>query len=276
MEGVYDMTTAQALLKNLQNQDVEVTVVGSKLRVGGLEEVLTETLCVLLDEQKADLIAQLAAMIFSPPDGSLVGPDQPERLSDVGTDYMAEDDLLQEYDLFDQLSDVWCQLLDVGTDYGIEDDLLQEYDPLDQPSDICLQCGAEAWYYDGDGEGFCGNDCYRAYHQQCQASPEPACVTLGAFEQDVTAIGEQIPQAARKAPSGFFSLRNTAKRYQLHVTKQQRNWFMSLSTRSMPWTIPFPDKQLVYTVQDINAPHRIACKQLPHLCRPPNLQQVPR
>lgn len=62
-----------------------------------------------------------------------------------------------------------------------------------------------------------------------------------------------------------FSLRDLAARYDLPVSKEERNWFVGLDTRPEEWDAPFPEKQLRYIVQDIEIPYRIAQRQQPQL-----------
>ncbi len=61
------------------------------------------------------------------------------------------------------------------------------------------------------------------------------------------------------------SLLETAKRYEITVTKEQRSWFIDLHQRPEEWNAPFPEEQLSYIVQDIDVPYRIAEKQQPLL-----------
>jgi DNA polymerase-1 len=60
-------------------------------------------------------------------------------------------------------------------------------------------------------------------------------------------------------------LRETAARYQIPVTKEQRAWFPGLDTRREEWHAPFPPEQLRYMVQDIEAPARIYQAQQPRI-----------
>jgi hypothetical protein len=309
----------QALLKELQDQQVQLTVVGDKLKVHAPKRVITQEICMPLAEHKVELMALLSGMTsnyeeiasdkcplaisdteqrqwpshdashdLSPLASALNGDNQEEPEIEWSKEELA---LLEELDgLLEDNSmafdgevpwqgiddpfpaDLWLDTTPCCGQPPSEtiDDLLALLEPelSIQPWSVCSHCGAEACYYDGHGEGFCGNDCYRAYHQQYQASPEQTCVTQEAsFGQDIAPIGEQCPQAARKTSRGFFCLHEIAKGYQLYVTKLQRDWFVGLSTRSRQWTIPFPDTM----VQDINVPHRLARRHWPHLCRPPNL-----
>jgi DNA polymerase I len=57
------------------------------------------------------------------------------------------------------------------------------------------------------------------------------------------------------------SLLETAKRYELPVTKEQRSWFIDLHQRPGEWDAPFPPEQLAYIVQDIDVPYHIAERQ---------------
>jgi DNA polymerase I len=61
------------------------------------------------------------------------------------------------------------------------------------------------------------------------------------------------------------SLLETAQRYDIAVTKDQRSWFINLHQRPEEWEAPFPEEQLTYIVQDIDVPYRIAEKQRPLL-----------
>src|SRR5437660_11892854 len=53
----------QALLKELQDQRVQLTVVGDKLKVHAPKGVVTQEICVLLAGHKAELITQLSGVI---------------------------------------------------------------------------------------------------------------------------------------------------------------------------------------------------------------------
>jgi DNA polymerase-1 len=57
------------------------------------------------------------------------------------------------------------------------------------------------------------------------------------------------------------SLLETAKRYDLSVTKEQRSWFEGLYTRPLEWAAPFPEAQLLYMAQDIVVPYQIEERQ---------------
>jgi len=57
------------------------------------------------------------------------------------------------------------------------------------------------------------------------------------------------------------SLLETAKRYEIPITKEQRSWFIDLHQRSGEWDAPFPPEQLTYIVQDIDVPYRVAERQ---------------
>jgi DNA polymerase-1 len=82
-----------------------------------------------------------------------------------------------------------------------------------------------------------------------------------------TMLVEQVLHAGREATSGYFTLRETAERYQLKVTKQPRNWFVGLATRPTEWHAPFPHEQLVYMVQDIEIAYRLVDLQGPHVAK---------
>jgi DNA polymerase I-like protein with 3'-5' exonuclease and polymerase domains len=57
------------------------------------------------------------------------------------------------------------------------------------------------------------------------------------------------------------SLLNTAARYDIEVTKEARNWFISLDQRPDEWDAPLPFEQLTYIEQDIKVPHLLIEKQ---------------
>jgi DNA polymerase-1 len=82
-----------------------------------------------------------------------------------------------------------------------------------------------------------------------------------------TMLAEQVLHAGHDTPKGFFSLLETAQRYNLKVNKQQREWFIGLDTRAEEWEGHFPDQQLVYMVQDVDIPYRIAELQRPLLAQ---------
>src|SRR5438046_3731645 len=71
------MTTAQALLKHLQDRDIHLTVVGDKLGVDAPDEAVTEELCTLLIEQKAELIALLSGKAVLAPTDAPACTDAP-------------------------------------------------------------------------------------------------------------------------------------------------------------------------------------------------------
>lgn len=56
------------------------------------------------------------------------------------------------------------------------------------------------------------------------------------------------------------SLLNTAARYGIEVTKEERNWFVDLDQRD-EWHNPLPPEQLAYIEQDIRVPHLLIEKQ---------------
>jgi len=56
------------------------------------------------------------------------------------------------------------------------------------------------------------------------------------------------------------SLLNTATRYELEVTKEERNWFVDLDQRD-EWHNSLPPEQLAYIEQDIRVPHVLIEKQ---------------
>ncbi len=57
------------------------------------------------------------------------------------------------------------------------------------------------------------------------------------------------------------SLLNSAERYGMSVTKEQRSWFVDLDSRSSEWTAPLPEEQLAYIRQDIEVPYQIYERQ---------------
>lgn len=69
------------------------------------------------------------------------------------------------------------------------------------------------------------------------------------------------------------SLLNTAGRYGITVTKEERNWFIGLDERFDEWTAPLPAEQLRYIEQDIKVPHQVMDAQQPAI-EQQHLQQV--
>ncbi len=57
------------------------------------------------------------------------------------------------------------------------------------------------------------------------------------------------------------SLLNSAQRYGIIVTKEQRSWFINLDSRTSEWTAPLPEEQLAYIRQDIEVPYQIYERQ---------------
>ncbi len=57
------------------------------------------------------------------------------------------------------------------------------------------------------------------------------------------------------------SLLNTAARYGIKVTKEERNWFVGLDQRSHEWYAVLPSEQRAYIEQDIKVPHQLIDKQ---------------
>ena len=53
------------------------------------------------------------------------------------------------------------------------------------------------------------------------------------------------------------SLKNTATRYGIEVSKEERNWFVDLDERPEEWNRPLPESQIAYIEQDIKVPYRI-------------------
>src|SRR5579875_867171 len=60
------------------------------------------------------------------------------------------------------------------------------------------------------------------------------------------------------------TMHDTASRYGLQVTKEQRSWFIGLDTR-MEWYAELPQEQLMYCVQDVTIPLLIYERQQPIL-----------
>jgi DNA polymerase-1 len=56
------------------------------------------------------------------------------------------------------------------------------------------------------------------------------------------------------------SLLNTASRYGIRITKEERNWFIALDKRE-EWYQPLPIGQMAYIIQDIEVPHQVIEKQ---------------
>ena len=77
-----------------------------------------------------------------------------------------------------------------------------------------------------------------------------------------TMLVEQLLKGAglNKAKTSV-SLLETAKRYELSVTKEQRSWFIGLHQRPAEWYAPFPQEQLDYITQDIVIPYLITERQ---------------
>src|SRR5256714_838142 len=63
------------------------------------------------------------------------------------------------------------------------------------------------------------------------------------------------------------SLLNTAARYGIKVTKEERNWFVGLDEREDEWNAPLPSAQITYIEQDIRVPHQIIVAQQPEIER---------
>ncbi len=63
------------------------------------------------------------------------------------------------------------------------------------------------------------------------------------------------------------SLLNSAERYGITVTKEQRSWFIDLDRRPAEWAAPLPEAQLAYIRQDIEVPSQIYEKQQEVLAR---------
>lgn len=58
-----------------------------------------------------------------------------------------------------------------------------------------------------------------------------------------------------RAESAGYSVNmfDTASRYGLHVSKEQRSWFIGLDERE-EWSMPFPEEQIAYCAQDVYTP----------------------
>ncbi len=77
-----------------------------------------------------------------------------------------------------------------------------------------------------------------------------------------TMVVEQLVHGTGLLPGRVsVSLLETAKRYEIPVTKEQRSWFIDLHQRPGEWDAPFPPEQLTYIVQDIDVPYRVAERQ---------------
>ncbi len=89
-------------------------------------------------------------------------------------------------------------------------------------------------------------------------------VQLGVRSGDLydTMLVEQVLQGAGWCkPHDSVALRETAARYQIPVSKEERSWYEKLDERPQEWAAPFPPEQLRYMVQDIEAPFQIAEQQ---------------
>jgi DNA polymerase-1 len=78
-----------------------------------------------------------------------------------------------------------------------------------------------------------------------------------------TMLVEQVLQAGLSTAKVSVSLLETAKRYSIPVSKEQRAWFLKLHHRPTDWAAPFPGEQLVYMAQDIAVPSLITEHQRP-------------
>lgn len=94
------------------------------------------------------------------------------------------------------------------------------------------------------------------------------CVHFGARPDQIydTMLAEQVLYGMKQGQGrAGFRLRDIAARYGLTVSKEERNWFVGLDTRTAEWAAPFPEEQVRYMVQDIEVPYRIAQLQQPLL-----------
>lgn len=57
------------------------------------------------------------------------------------------------------------------------------------------------------------------------------------------------------------SLKASAERYGIEVSKEQRSWFIDLDQRPAAWLAPLPEEQLVYIQQDIVVPYHLYERQ---------------
>src|SRR5581483_5436931 len=57
------------------------------------------------------------------------------------------------------------------------------------------------------------------------------------------------------------SLKASAERYGIEVSKEQRSWFIDLDQRLAEWLAPLPVEQLAYIQQDIVVPYHIYERQ---------------
>src|SRR5205807_10360570 len=72
-----------------------------------------------------------------------------------------------------------------------------------------------------------------------------------------TMLVEQLLHNQKHTGKGFFRLDTVASRYELEVSKQERNWFIDLDQRPIEWQAPLPSAQLTYIGQDIRVPYQI-------------------
>ncbi len=77
-----------------------------------------------------------------------------------------------------------------------------------------------------------------------------------------TMLAEQVRLAGSLGP---FTLLETAKRYDLAVSKEQRAWFEGLDKRSAEWAAPFPEDQRRYMIQDVEVAYQVYERQHAHL-----------
>ncbi|GCE06128.1 DNA polymerase [Dictyobacter aurantiacus] len=77
-----------------------------------------------------------------------------------------------------------------------------------------------------------------------------------------TMLAEQLIRSVGLSDNDVsVGLKATAARYHLPVEKEQRAWFPGLDRRETEWNAPFPERQLRYMVQDIEAPYQVYQRQ---------------
>lgn len=73
-----------------------------------------------------------------------------------------------------------------------------------------------------------------------------------------TMLVERLIHAGETTSVSMFE---SAKRYGIAVSKEERSWFIDLDKRKGEWEAPFPFAQRIYMVQDIQVPIRIMLDQ---------------
>lgn len=77
-----------------------------------------------------------------------------------------------------------------------------------------------------------------------------------------TMLAERLLHGAKSSQGHTrFNLLEIAARYEIPVSKEERNWFIDLDTRPPEWAALFPPAQIAYIVQDIEVPYQIALRQ---------------